>query len=154
MTILTNLGEYESKILSLNDYHRVKACTIPNSSARKSPLQNFPTIPIPLFDGHQAIESQGNSGYKSTARSAREITFRRPAETEKAKDERRDADSTSPWSEFAAQLPSCHSDTIVLVDRSTVHHTKPLFRLVIRSIRGENGGKRRLFAYPKHHTKQ
>ena len=60
---------------------------------------------FPLFDGRQAIESQRKSGYKNTARAAREIidngfesgaknvwvVFRRAAEGERAKNERRDA---------------------------------------------------------------
>src|SRR5713101_6607339 len=60
---------------------------------------------FPLFDGRQAIESQRKSGYKNTARAAREIVdnayeagaknvwvvFRRPTEEERGKYERRDA---------------------------------------------------------------
>src|SRR5713101_6069010 len=60
---------------------------------------------FPLFDGRQAIESQRKSGYKNTARAAREIidngfeagaknvwvVFKRPAESERAKGEPRDA---------------------------------------------------------------
>jgi hypothetical protein len=60
---------------------------------------------FPLFDGRQAIESQRKSAYKNTARAAREIidnayeagaksvwvVFKRPAEQERAKRERRDA---------------------------------------------------------------
>src|SRR5881227_3898982 len=60
---------------------------------------------FPLFDGRQAIESQRKSAYKNTARAAREIidnayeagaknvwvVLKRPAESERAKHERRDA---------------------------------------------------------------
>jgi hypothetical protein len=60
---------------------------------------------FPLFDGRQAIESQRKSGYKNTARAAREIVdnayeagarnvwavFKRPTEEERGKHERRDA---------------------------------------------------------------
>jgi hypothetical protein len=60
---------------------------------------------FPLFDGRQAIESQRKSAYKNTARAAREIVdnaveagaknvwvaFKRPAEQERAKHERREA---------------------------------------------------------------
>jgi hypothetical protein len=60
---------------------------------------------FPLFDGKQAIESQRKSGYKNTARAAREIVdnaleagaenvwvvMKRPSEAERAKNERRDA---------------------------------------------------------------
>jgi len=59
---------------------------------------------FPLFDGRRAIEPQRKSGYKNTARAAREIvdnaleagaqnvfmTFRRPAEDERGRHERRD----------------------------------------------------------------
>ena len=60
---------------------------------------------FPLFDGRQAIESQRKSGYKNTARAAREIVdnayeagaknvhivFKRPGEDKRAKGERRDS---------------------------------------------------------------
>ena len=60
---------------------------------------------FPLFDGKQAIESQRKSGYKNTARAAREIVdnaleagaenvwvvMKRPSEAERTKNERRDA---------------------------------------------------------------
>ena len=60
---------------------------------------------FPLFDGRQAIESQRKSGYKNTARAAREIVdnafeagaknvwivLKRPTEEERSKHERRDA---------------------------------------------------------------
>jgi hypothetical protein len=60
---------------------------------------------FPLFDGRQAIESQRKSAYKNTPRAAREIidnafeagaknvwvVFKRPAEEQRGKHERRDA---------------------------------------------------------------
>jgi hypothetical protein len=60
---------------------------------------------FPLFDGRQAIESQRKSGYKNTARAARElidnafeagakavwVVMKRPSEKERGKRERRDA---------------------------------------------------------------
>jgi hypothetical protein len=60
---------------------------------------------FPLFNGRQAIESQRKSGYKNTARAAREIidnaaeagaknvwvVFNRPSAGERAKNERKDA---------------------------------------------------------------
>jgi len=73
---------------------------------QKSVLAELPDdYQFPLFDGRQAIESQRKSGYKTTARAAREIidnaleagaknvwvVLKRPAESERSKRERRDA---------------------------------------------------------------